>query len=441
MRAYDIIRKKRDCEELSRAELEYLIDSYVDHKIPDYEISAFLMAVFLNGMTNEELFYLTDIMAKSGDMLDLSEIEGITIDKHSTGGVGDSTTFLIGPLVAACGLPFAKMSGRGLGHTGGTVDKLESIPGITTSISPEDFIKQVNAIKLCICGQTANIAPADKLLYALRDVTATVDSIPLIASSIMSKKLAIGSDKIILDVKCGSGAFMKDVEQATKLAELMVQIGTDAGKETVAFITNMDEPLGSTIGNGLDIIEVVTMLKGELDGPLLTLSKKLATEALILAGEETKTDAERKIEEALSSGKAFEVFCKMVEAQGGDINAIKDTDNMPKSKGVVTYKAKEDGWISSIDATKIGEASLVLGAGRETKEDAIQMEVGLRLLVRVGSKVEKNQDIVEIYYNIDETVEESVKRLDQAFTYAQEETYPKPLILRKITKSGIENRS
>lgn len=436
MRAYDIICKKRDKEELTFEELDFMINGYINQKVPDYQVSALLMAIYLNGMTKKELFSLTKLMTDSGEILDLSSIEGVTIDKHSTGGVGDTTTLIIGPILAACGIPCAKMSGRGLGHTGGTLDKLEAIPGFNVFVRKEDFIQQVNKIKLCICGQTANIAPADKLLYALRDVTGTVESIPLIASSIMSKKLAVSCDKIILDVKVGSGAFMKDIDQAEMLAKLMVEIGTDAGKETIALITNMDEPLGASIGNTIEVSEVIEMLKGEKEGPLLDLSKYISSIALELTGIYSKQEARKKIEEVLASGEAFNAFCEMVQWQKGDVQCVRSS-NLPQSKGVFVFKAEKNGWISKIDALKIGEAALVLGAGREKKEDSIQSEVGIELLVRVGCEVKSGQAIAKIHYNDENSIILSTEHLKRAFSYSENRIEHNPLIYKIVTKDKI----
>lgn len=437
MRAVDIIAAKRDGKELSHEEIRYLIEGYVRGEIPDYQVSAFLMAVYFRGMSDDELFYLTDIMAASGEKTDLTGIEGKTIDKHSTGGVGDTTTLIVGPILASLGIPFAKMSGRGLGHTGGTLDKLESIPGFEVRLTKEEFIKEVNQNKLVICGQTDNIAPADKLLYALRDVTATVESIPLIASSIMSKKLAIGCDAIVLDVKYGSGAFMKTAEDAETLADLMVRIGTKAGKETVAYITNMDEPLGSSIGNANEVAEAIRMLRGEEDGPLLELSKILATEALMLATNIDKETAKEKVDATLADKDAYASFVKMVKAQKGSVEAVQNLEKMPHAPLTIEVKAEKHGYVSKIQAEEVGRASLELGAGRRTKDDRIDLSVGLDMKVRVGSQVQEGNVIAILHAKDENTASVARKILLGAIEITEDRVKALPLVNKRIGKEDL----
>lgn len=437
MRAVDIIAAKRDGKELSHEEIRYLIEGYVRGEIPDYQVSAFLMAVYFRGMSDDELFYLTDIMAASGEKTDLTGIEGKTIDKHSTGGVGDTTTLIVGPILASLGIPFAKMSGRGLGHTGGTLDKLESIPGFEVRLTKEEFIKEVNQNKLVICGQTDNIAPADKLLYALRDVTATVESIPLIASSIMSKKLAIGCDAIVLDVKYGSGAFMKTAEDAEALADLMVRIGTKAGKETVAYITNMDEPLGSSIGNANEVAEAIRMLRGEEDGPLLELSKILATEALMLATNIDKETAKEKVDATLADKDAYASFVKMVKAQKGSVEAVQNLEKMPHAPLTIEVKAEKHGYVSKIQAEEVGRASLELGAGRRTKDDRIDLSVGLDMKVRVGSQVQEGNVIAILHAKDENTASVARKILLGAIEITEDRVKALPLVNKRIGKEDL----
>lgn len=437
MRAVDIIAAKRDGKELSHEEIRYLIEGYVRGEIPDYQVSAFLMAVYFRGMSDDELFYLTDIMAASGEKTDLTGIEGKTIDKHSTGGVGDTTTLIVGPILASLGIPFAKMSGRGLGHTGGTLDKLESIPGFEVRLTKEEFIKEVNQNKLVICGQTDNIAPADKLLYALRDVTATVESIPLIASSIMSKKLAIGCDAIVLDVKYGSGAFMKTAEDAETLADLMVRIGTKAGKKTVAYITNMDEPLGSSIGNANEVAEAIRMLRGEEDGPLLELSKILATEALMLATNIDKETAKEKVDATLADKDAYASFVKMVKAQKGSVEAVQNLEKMPHAPLTIEVKAEKHGYVSKIQAEEVGRASLELGAGRRTKDDRIDLSVGLDMKVRVGSQVQEGNVIAILHAKDENTASVARKILLGAIEITEDRVKALPLVNKRIGKEDL----
>ncbi len=414
MRMYDLIELKKRGNKLSKEQIEFIVNGFTNGDIPDYQMSAFLMAVYFQGMDDEETCELTLAMAHSGDMLKFSAIEGKKVDKHSTGGVGDKTTLIVGPLVASLGIPVAKMSGRGLGHTGGTIDKLESIEGFNTSISEEQFIKNVNEINIAVAGQTANLAPADKKIYALRDVTATVDNISLIAASIMSKKLASGADAIVLDVKCGNGAFMKTEEDAVKLAEAMVRIGNMAGKPTVAVITDMNEPLGYKVGNALEVEEAVQLLKGDKNAPedLKEVCIELAVRMYMASGKMTDFENAMKIvTEKLESGEAFEKFCQMVEAQGGNSECIRNTDLLPKAKIIepVRYNG-ESGFVELIDTEDIGKAALVLGGGRETKESVIDLSVGINLLKKSYDKVE-NSDIIAYVHGNDIKKVELAKKI------------------------------
>lgn len=393
----ELIRKKRDGAALMTDEIKFFIDGCVNGTVPDYQAVAMLMAIFFRGMNSRETVDLTLAMANSGETVNLSKIEGIKVDKHSTGGVGDKTTLIVAPIVAACGLKIAKMSGRGLGHTGGTIDKLESIPNFQTSIPKDLFIDIVNRNGLSIICQSGNLAPADKKLYALRDVTATVDSIPLIASSIMSKKIAAGADVILLDVKVGSGAFMKNVEDAKKLAKAMVSIGNNAGRKTVAMITNMDEPLGNAIGNSLEVIEVVNALKGAGPEDLTTLCIALSANMLFLGGKGTLRECEKMAAHVLYNGDALSKFIEMVKAQGGDEQVVTDTNKFKKSKHFRTITARGEGYISKIDTEKCGNAAVLLGAGRAKKDDDIDFAAGIVLEQKVGDYVRLGDTVATMY--------------------------------------------
>lgn len=400
MRMYDLIMKKRDGGVLTKEEIDFIISSYTKDYIPDYQMSALAMAIYFRGMTPEETAHLTMAMAYSGDVMDLSAIKGIKVDKHSTGGVADTTTLVLAPMVAACGAPVAKMSGRGLGHTGGTIDKLESIPGMRVELSEEEFIDNVNKYGIAIIGQTKNLTPADKKLYALRDVTATVDSIPLIASSVMSKKIAAGADAIVLDVKVGRGAFMKDLESAKALAKLMVDIGNSVGRKTVAHVTNMDYPLGLAIGNALEIIEAVQVLKGHGSKDLLEVCMLLGSDMLQIAGvAKDDTEARAKLKEALDSGKALQKFKEFIKAQGGDERVVDDFSLLPQAKYVRPWIADRDVYIKDLMALDLGLVAMKLGAGREKKEDKIDLAVGIMLGGKVGDIVRKGEPIATIYAN------------------------------------------
>lgn len=400
MRMVDLISKKRQNIELTTAEIEWIINGYTNKEIPDYQMSSFLMAVVFNGMTKAEQLALTQAMVNSGDVVDLSAIEGIKVDKHSTGGVGDKTSLILGPLVASMGVPVAKMSGRGLGHTGGTLDKLESISGMEIEIDMERFIKQVNEIKLSIIGQTGNLAPADKYLYALRDVTGTVESIPLIASSIMSKKIAAGADAIVLDVKFGAGAFMKTLDDAKELAKAMVEIGRDAGRETVAFLTDMNQPLGFAIGNALEVKEAIETLSGKGPRDLEELVLQLASHMVVLAQKAINPEqAYTQLKEKLQNGEALQKFKEFVVAQGGDVSQIENPDLLPSASAVLEVTASQAGYVEKIDALSIGIAAMKLGAGRATKEDRIDMGVGVVLNKKVGEVVNVGDVLAYIHTN------------------------------------------
>lgn len=390
---YDIINRTKHKKELSKEEISYLISGYVNDTIPDYQISAWLMAVCLNGLSKDETFYLTDCMKNSGDILSWDCVEGITADKHSTGGVGDKTTLIIAPIVASCGVKMPKMSGRGLGHTGGTIDKLESIPSFNVNLSHDDFIKCVNTVGCAIVSQSGNLTPADKKLYALRDVTTTVDSIPLICSSIMSKKLAMNTDIIMLDVKCGSGAFMKDIPNAIELATSMVDIGKQSKKECKALITNMDIPLGGNVGNSLEVIEAIETLKGNIKGDLLTLCVELSTTIVSTALKLDYDTTKSKVLDVISNGKALETLSKMVEYQGGNPNIIEDYSLFDAPKYTYEVKSKVSGYIHNIDSEEVGIVSLNLGAGRHTKSDSIDYSAGIEFKHQIGEYISMGDTI------------------------------------------------
>lgn len=441
MRMVDVITKKRNGKALSEEEIRMMIGSYVKGEIPDYQMSAMLMAIYFQGMDDTETAILTDAVARSGDRVDLTPIEGVKVDKHSTGGVGDKTTLVVAPIAAACGVKVAKMSGRGLGHTGGTVDKLESIPGMRMTLKEEEFFQVVNQTGLSVIGQSGNLAPADKLLYALRDVTATVDSIPLIAASIMSKKLAAGNDCILLDVKTGSGAFMKTLEDSITLAEKMVAIGEHAGKRTMAVITNMDIPLGNRIGNSLEVIEAVETLCGKGPKDLTEVCLSLASSMLFLAGKgdyETCRDLARK---AILDGSAKSRLIAMVEAQGGDSTVIRDTSRFAKAPCEREVKALKSGYISHMNTEQCGIASSLLGAGRVTKESRIDHTAGIVLKKKAGQKVEKGETIAVLYTSEEELFAASQEEFLKAVTIRGQKPDPVPLIFARVTQSGVERLS
>ena len=420
MRMVDLIIKKRDGNYLTREEIHFWINEYVKGNIPDYQSSAMAMAILFKGMNKEEIAILTDEMEHSGDVCDLSKIKGIKIDKHSTGGVGDKTSLVLGPMVVACGATLAKMSGRGLGHTGGTLDKLESIPGLSVNVSEEDFIKQVNDIGIAIIGQTKSLVPADKKLYALRDVTGTVEAIPLIASSIMSKKLASGTDAICLDVTVGEGAFMKTVSQAKELATTMVEIGKSLNKNTIAIISDMSEPLGFAVGNALEIKEVINSLHGNGPKDLMELcytSGAIMLKQAHIVDDEVK--AKEMLKNAIDSGKAFEVFCNMVKAQGGDVSYILNPEKFEVSKHIIPIKASKEGYIQSINALIIGESAMKLGAGRETLDDVIDPSAGIVLNKKVGDYVNSG-DLLATAYTNKENIDDVINDIKNDFVISNE---------------------
>lgn len=432
MRMLDLIAQKRDGGILTREEIEFIINGYVTNQIPDYQMSSLLMAIYLRGMNPEETAYLTGIMAQSGDMIDLSPIQGVKVDKHSTGGVGDKTTLIITPMVAACGVKVAKMSGRGLGHTGGTIDKLESIPGFLTTMNQEQFFNIVNQVGAAVIGQSGSIAPADKKIYALRDVTATVESIPLIASSIMSKKIASGSDCILLDVKMGSGAFMKTLEDATLLGQTMVSIGNHWGKKTVALITNMDVPLGNYIGNALEVKEAVSILKGNGPKDLENLCIELAGNMIYLAGKGTLDQCINLAQQTLLDGSAFDIFLNIVKAQSGDISVFDNLDTFQTAAYQETVYSPTDGYITFMDTEVCGIASSLLGAGRETKDSIIDYTAGIYLLKKTGDFVKKGEALAILYTSQQEKLSYAAEKFLSSFTFGKKFPIKKPLILARI---------
>lgn len=422
MRMYDIIMKKRNGGELSKEEIDFFIESYTKGEIPDYQVSALMMAIYFQKMTEAETHALTMAMAKSGDMLELSAIKGVKVDKHSTGGVGDKTSLALTPMVAACGIPVAKMSGRGLGHTGGTIDKLESFAGFSTSITTEQFINNVNNIGIAIMGQTADLAPADKKLYALRDVTATVDNMSLIASSIMSKKLAAGADAIVLDVKTGSGAFMKEEQDAFALAKEMVQIGKNAGRKTIAVVSDMDQPLGCAVGNALEVEEAIATLRGEGTEDFVELCLCLGTQMLIAGGKAGKeSEARAMLEAVIEDGSALKKLAQFVEAQGGNPKAVFDTSLLPKANIIREVVSTEDGYVGHIACDEIGICSLILGGGRGTKESEIDLSVGIVLQKKVGDYVKKGEVLAIVHANDEAKYNACVERFLAAYSFTKEE--------------------
>ncbi len=436
MLMYDLIAKKRDGEELSKDEIYYFIENYTNGTIPDYQAAALCMAIYLKGMSARETSQLTAAMAQSGDMIDLSPIKGIKVDKHSTGGVGDKTTLVIAPIVATCGVKVAKLSGRGLGHTGGTLDKIEAIPGARIDLTQEEFFKQVSDIGVAVIGQTGDIAPADKKLYALRDVTATVSCLPLIASSIMSKKLASGADCILLDVKTGSGAFMKTPEEAIELAKIMVEIGEQNGKKTAALITDMDTPLGFNIGNSLEVIEAVQTLKGEGPSDLIEVCTALAANMLYLANYAPLNECESKVKELLSNGEAFLRLCDMLKAQGAQIDIVKQ-QSYDKAKIEYDVLAPKSGYISKTDTESIGSASVILGAGRITKEDVIDMSAGIKVLKKAGDFVNEGDVLATLYTNNNQNLQSAKQRYLNAIIISDEKPAQTKLIYARVDKNEV----
>lgn len=434
MRMVDMIEKKRDGHVLTNEEISFIINGYTDGSIPDYQMSAFQMAVYFQGMTLEETAQFTMAMVESGDQVDLSAIEGVKVDKHSTGGVGDTTTLVLAPLVAALGIPVAKMSGRGLGHTGGTLDKLESVPGFHIEITDKEFFDLVNTNKIAVIGQSGNITPADKKIYSLRDVTATVSSIPLIASSIMSKKIAAGSDAIVLDVKVGTGAFMKDLDMARELAGEMVQIGNKIGRKTMAIISDMNQPLGYAIGNALEVKEAVETLQGNGPEDLHELCLTLGSHMVRLAGKADSTEEARKmLEEVIQNGKALEVFKLFLQSQGGDTSVIDDLSKLPVAQYKIDVPAQEAGYVSAITADEIGTAAMLLGAGRATKESEIDLAVGLVLHKKIGDAVEVGESLVTIHSKT-ENVESVKEKIYHAYGVSASRVKPVTLVHDEITK-------
>ncbi|WHI88969.1 pyrimidine-nucleoside phosphorylase [Staphylococcus epidermidis] len=430
MRMIDIIEKKRDGKSLTKEEIEFFVNGYTHGEVPDYQASSLAMAIFFQDMNDEERAALTMSMVNSGEKIDLSDINGIKVDKHSTGGVGDTTTLVLAPLVAAVGVPVAKMSGRGLGHTGGTIDKLESVKGFNVEISEKDFIKLVNDNQVAVIGQSGNLTPADKKLYALRDVTGTVNSIPLIASSIMSKKIVAGADAIVLDVKTGSGAFMKTLDDAEALAHAMVRIGNNVGRNTMAIISDMSQPLGNAIGNALELKEAISTLKGNGPKDLTELVLTLGSQMVVLAEQATSLDEARQmLIDAIKTGKALNKFKTFLSNQGGDDSIVDSPEKLPSAKYQVEFKAKKDGYITEIIANEIGVASMMLGAGRQTKEDVIDLGVGIVLNKKVGEHVEKGENILTIHTNTKE-IDDILYKLDNSITI--ESKGEAPTLIHKI---------
>ncbi|WP_411953368.1 pyrimidine-nucleoside phosphorylase [Alkalibacillus sp. S2W] len=428
MRMNDIIEKKRDGIALSDEEINFFIDGYTDGTIPDYQASALSMAIYFNGMTEQERATLTMRMVESGDTIDLSPIEGIKVDKHSTGGVGDTTTLVLAPLVAAVGVPVAKMSGRGLGHTGGTIDKLEAVPGFHVEIENDEFIRLVNENKISVIGQSGNLTPADKKLYGLRDVTATVNSIPLIASSIMSKKIAAGADAIVLDVKTGAGAFMKSEEESIELAKAMVSIGNNVGRQTMAVISDMGQPLGRAIGNALEVEEAIKTLRGEGPEDLTELSLTIGSQMVVVGGQaETLAEAREKLEAVIENGQALETFKTFLSSQGGDASVVDNVDGLPHAKYQIELPAKTSGYVSEIIADEIGQAASLLGAGRQTKDSVIDLAVGLVLNKKVGDYVEEGESLCTIHSN-QEDVDSIKEKLYHNITITREQIEAPSLI-------------
>jgi pyrimidine-nucleoside phosphorylase len=438
MRMYDIIAKKRDGKALTKEEIRFFVQGYTAGDIPDYQVAALLMAIFLNKMDRRETVDLTEAVMHSGDTVDLSSIRGIKVDKHSTGGVGDKTTILLGPMVAACGIPVAKMSGRGLGHTGGTIDKLESITGFKVEFSSEDFIRQVNDVGLAVIGQSKNIAPADKLLYGLRDVTATVDNVSLIAASVMSKKLAAGSDAIVLDVKVGSGAFVKTVDAAVELGQIMVDIGEGMGREVIAVVTGMDQPLGYAVGNALEVKEAIATLRGEGPLDLRELCLRLGGMMVYLGGGAPTPEAGSEVVlDALRSGAALEKLRAFVVAQNGDVSQIDSPELLPGVKIIEPVHSTRDGHVVHIQSDDVGISATILGAGRETLDSVIDHGAGIVLVKKVGDAVKKGEVLAYLHCNTDQRLEEARERLLGAYLIQDEDVMAPKLIHAVVSKSGV----
>ena len=438
MRMYDVIEKKRNGHELTDEEIDFFVSGYVAGDIPDYQASALCMAIFYEGMNARETARLTLDMARSGDMVDLSAISGVKVDKHSTGGVGDKTTLVVAPLVASLGVRVAKMSGRGLGHTGGTIDKLESIPGLTTSIGRDRFFEIVNQVGVAVVGQTGNLVPADKKLYALRDVTATVDSLPLIASSIMSKKIAAGADKILLDVKCGSGALMKKPADTPALDQTMVEIGEEVGRTTAALVTDMDRPLGHKIGNALEVEEAAATLRGEGPEDLTAVCLELAANMLALAGRGTVDACRDMAAEQVSNGEGLEKLAQMVEAQGGDPAYVTQPGRFTAAACSREVLSTEAGWVAGMDTERCGIASVALGAGRATKADAIAYTAGIELARKPGNAVRVGDVLATTWASTPERLDEGEKILRGSYRFSDEKPVSEPLFYARVSRDGVE---
>jgi pyrimidine-nucleoside phosphorylase len=437
MNMVELIVKKRNGLPLSKEEIFYIVQGYVSDEIPDYQMSAWLMAVFFQGMNEEETVELTRVMMDSGELMDLSGIHGRVVDKHSTGGVGDTTTMILAPWLAACGVPVAKMSGRGLGHTGGTIDKMESIPGFRTGLTMEEFISHINHVGVALAGQTGSIAPADKKIYALRDVTGTVEEPSLIASSIMSKKLASGAQAILLDVKTGAGAFMETKEEAVALAKTMVDIGSAMGRETKAVISAMDQPLGNAIGNAIEVLEAIRVLQGKEKGDLYRLSLLLAQEMMILAEPKTsRAQARARLLEVLESGDAFKKWLEFVHGQGGNLESVVDGSTLGRFQE--SLKADREGFVQSVDAQTVGLAAMHLGAGRQKKDEVIDLGAGIRLLRRIGDPVKVGDPLAQIYANDEDKISGAMAELKKAFVLGMEKIQPPALVLGYVDKNGVE---
>jgi len=432
MRAVDIIEKKKKNNPLTKEEIDFMIQGYTQGQIPDYQMAAFLMTIYFNGMNYDEIANMTESFVNSGDSVDLSRIHGVKVDKHSTGGVGDKISIIVIPLVALCGVPVAKMSGRGLGHTGGTIDKLESIEGFRVELSPEEFIENVNTYKMAIVGQTANLTPADKKIYALRDVTATIDSIPLIASSIMSKKIASGADAIVLDVKVGSGAFMKNIDEARELAKTMVSIGKNLNRNTIAIITNMDQPLGNEVGNSNEVKEAIKVLSGKGAKDETEVALTIASYMCLLGGAfDDFEQAYKELETKINSGLALEKLKELILIQGGNPEVVDNPDLLPKAKNTFYVYSEVDGYVNKIDAELIGISAMLLGAGRKTKEDSINYGAGISLKKKIGDYVRKGEVLCELHTDFD-NAEEASKKINDAYTIKDELPEPKPYVYEVI---------
>jgi pyrimidine-nucleoside phosphorylase len=430
----ELIVKKRNGLELTREELASIVNGYISGEIPDYQVSAFLMAVYFNGMSHNETADFTDIMMRSGDLIDLSDIDGVKVDKHSTGGVGDKTTLVLGPLVAAAGVPVAKMSGRGLGHTGGTLDKMESINGLSVDMTREEFIENVKKHNIAVCGQNADLVPADKELYSLRDVTGTVNNISLIASSIMSKKLACGADAIVIDIKVGYGSTIKRMDEAEELANMMIQIGSKMNKKVIAVFSSMRQPLGFSVGNALEIKEVIDTLNGNGPDDLVELCLELGSQMLVLGGAaKTRDGAVDILRGLIASGRGYEKFRELVSAQGGDVNVIDNPELLPQAQFSYEYRSRESGYISELNALDIGMASVKLGAGRETKSSDIDMGAGIVLKKKIGDYVKKDEVLAVLYSNNDANFTKATENLDNAYKLKKEKQLHNPLVMKVMS--------